>query len=744
MIRSLRAIVLGIGWAASLSGASRADEAKAPAAAPEPRREDQPQPFVPLHPRTAQEQDRIDAMRLYAAARSLEDRRRWTDAIDLLEQALQKDPDSVAIPRRLSRLCFALGRTEQAIAFGRKVVEADPQDAETTRLLVTYYRSRGDLDAAEALLRGALASPALDKKSPAALVIRHDLGLLLAGQAQFEEAADALAPLIEALDDRAANGLSPAEQKLILEGNEAETYRKFGVVFLAARRSKAAVLARRSELAVTAFRRGLVYEPDNAELPRLLAQALVQAGRPAEALEVLEPVLKRHPQGREDYDALALVLTALNRPDEIIPRLEAAAKADPKDSAVQYALADRYREAGRLTDANRLYKQLLTLQVDPEGFGARSESLRKAKRIEDLLKLFESVLEGPSRHEAVLLQIEAISTDPSSAEEVLAAGLKMLEATPPRLGTHGRDVLVLIATKAKKPEAIIALGRLAVRQDPSAQSYLELYQALSRNGRYDDAAATIEELLAKFPDQKMPTLLGALAISRFQAGKNEAALEAAREALKLDPNDLSALQIVGSALSRLGRHEEAIAHYQALLGRFAGLDEVARLAHSGLSNVYVNMGDLDKAEAELEGLLEKDPDDAGINNDLGYLYADRGKNLEKAEEMIRKAVQEEPNNGAYLDSLGWVLFKRGKAREAVEPLEKAVQELGSDPTLFDHLGDVYFQLQEFRKAKATWQRAEEMAAKAIPPDKRLPEIRKKLEALKALGPLPPTPTDENP
>ena len=58
------------------------------------------------------------------------------------------------------------------------------------------------------------------------------------------------------------------------------------------------------------------------------------------------------------------------------------------------------------------------------------------------------------------------------------------------------------------------------------------------------------------------------------------------------------------------------------------------------------------------------------NNDLGYLYAEQGKNLEKAEAMIRKALLEDKSNRAYLDSLGWVLFKRGKAKEALEPLDE--------------------------------------------------------------------------
>ena len=75
---------------------------------------------------------------------------------------------------------------------------------------------------------------------------------------------------------------------------------------------------------------------------------------------------------------------------------------------------------------------------------------------------------------------------------------------------------------------------------------------------------------------------------------------------------------------------------------------------------------------------QRNPDDPWPNNDLGYLYAEQGKNLEKAEAMIRKALQEEPESFAYLDSLGWVLFKRGKAKEALEPLKKAAEQMKAD------------------------------------------------------------------
>ena len=189
-----------------------------------------------------------------------------------------------------------------------------------------------------------------------------------------------------------------------------------------------------------------------------------------------------------------------------------------------------------------------------------------------------------------------------------------------------------------------------------------------------------------------------------------------------------------------------IDYLKAVVEKFPNNEEVVKLARSNLSIAYTNLGDYAKGEAELEILFAKNPDDPGVNNDLGYLYAEQGKNLEKAEAMIRKAVADEPENSAYLDSLGWVLFKRGKAKEAIEPLKKAIENLEGrdDATIPEHLGDVYFEIKDRAKAKEPWEKAEKVAAGMTPPDKRLPEIRKKLESLKKLESRPSSASGANP
>ena len=48
-------------------------------------------------------------------------------------------------------------------------------------------------------------------------------------------------------------------------------------------------------------------------------------------------------------------------------------------------------------------------------------------------------------------------------------------------------------------------------------------------------------------------------------------------------------------------------------------------------------GEISRGEKILEAILTERPDDPSVNNDLGYLYADQGKQLKQAEKMIRVA-----------------------------------------------------------------------------------------------------------
>ncbi|MCL2025404.1 MAG: tetratricopeptide repeat protein [Leptospirales bacterium] len=111
----------------------------------------------------------------------------------------------------------------------------------------------------------------------------------------------------------------------------------------------------------------------------------------------------------------------------------------------------------------------------------------------------------------------------------------------------------------------------------------------------------------------------------------------------------------------------------------------------------------------LEKAVELNPENAMINNYLGYLYADLNINIDRSLMLIRKALEKEPNNGAYIDSLGWVYFRKGMYTEALAELLRAEKQLdldaAPDSTVYDHIGDVYDKLGNREQAINYWKKS---------------------------------------
>lgn len=96
----------------------------------------------------------------------------------------------------------------------------------------------------------------------------------------------------------------------------------------------------------------------------------------------------------------------------------------------------------------------------------------------------------------------------------------------------------------------------------------------------------------------------------------------------------------------------------------------------------------DQAIEYLQKAIEIDPDNANALNSLGFILADRGRNLEHSLELCKKAVQIDDSNSAYLDSLGWVHFKLGDYDEARSYLRRALAGSSGDKDVALHLRTV--------------------------------------------------------
>jgi len=117
------------------------------------------------------------------------------------------------------------------------------------------------------------------------------------------------------------------------------------------------------------------------------------------------------------------------------------------------------------------------------------------------------------------------------------------------------------------------------------------------------------------------------------------------------------------------------------------------------------------------------PEDALLNNNLAYTFAERKIFLDQALIMAQKAVAKEPMNSSYLDTYGWVLFQLGNYDKSIAQLKQALLYSNS-ATLYEHIGLAYFESGDYTEAKQAFTKALELDPKKIYLQQKIDELKK--------------------
>ncbi len=694
-------------------------------------------PFAPLKPPSAEDKKRLEAIKRYCVGRHCFLKGRLLDAIAEYEKALELDPNSAAIYQSLIVLCQHAGQAAKYRKYLQQAVKMDVKDyrfaGQLARLLL---REQLFTDAAEMYER-ALSSDRLEKKAADRVLFSYELSLVLRLLGRVQAAVPHMLLVLDALQKPDEYKLDSIRMKPPYLARPAEILERIGDALVEAKRYDDALRA---------------YAAAQARLPaigraRLLirvAKAQIAKGEQEKALKSLEQYLaEQKPQGSEAYELLADVLHKLGRNNEILPRIERAANEEKFNLALQYFLGSLYEKAGRLAEAQKIYERVFEQEGDTRVYAALSRLYLKENKAEKILDVIGAAMDKSVRSRNAELDntidewVDKIAEHKGIADELVNAALKAVDAKEPQLGKGKAWFAARVADKIDRPDESARLYRVAISKEagtaPRLLLYMELGRMLERHDRTMAAIVTLREALAEPGADRFPHPYAELARLLLRQGKMEEALRAAQRASELAPGYPYGQIILAEVYSAAGNYKKAIDIYQQMLENFAGDKDVIRVVRYQLSDLYGKAGDWEKAEKELLIVLEQDPDDATANNNLGYLWAEQGKNLNRALQLIKKALEEEPKNPAFLDSMGWVLFKLGRPEEAIKYLEDATrQEGGQDGVIYDHLGDAYYRLGRIEDAKKAWTKALELLEKekgARREEDRIREVKEKVAGI---------------
>jgi len=361
------------------------------------------------------------------------------------------------------------------------------------------------------------------------------------------------------------------------------------------------------------FSRARAADPRAPQLAFSHGTALQWLDRPDEAVTAFRDAFRLNPAYAEAYYEAGTTLKRLGRLDEAEEVFRKWMRAVPGDTQAQLALGGAMLETGRTQEAETVFSRALNEPASANVKGALHHNLALALR-------HRHANEEALEH---LAKASGLYPERSFSDAVRAEILQELNRHDEALDVSRR----LIARDPANPAWHKLHNELLYRLDRSAD-YLK---------SYDAAPQTAALLLSK-------------AFFLGHENRNDEALEAYRRALALDPTDRLAAAGAANALTRLGRHAEAAAAFDAALARHGTDSELHGLA----AEAALRGSDPLKAVALCERALTLDPQDQIALSTMGtawrLLEDERDETLNGYDTLIQSFELEPPAGFSDMES----------------------------------------------------------------------------------------------
>ena len=197
-------------------------------------------------------------------------------------------------------------------------------------------------------------------------------------------------------------------------------------------------------------------------------------------------------------------------------------------------------------------------------------------------------------------------------------------------------------------------------------AHLERARLLLAQSRPADAETESMLALAQQPDD--PQALAMLALSRLGQQKREPALEAARQAVGLAPDEPSMHNIHAHVLHALDRHDDALRAAQEALR----LDPADADHFSLLASIELARGKWPPALAAAEQALALNPEHVGAANLRAMALVRLGRKAE-AMESVDYALDRAPDDAFSHANQGWNHLHRNNPKKAQEHFREALR-----------------------------------------------------------------------
>jgi tetratricopeptide (TPR) repeat protein len=668
------------------------------------------------------------------------------EAERLANEVLQKKADSVEGRVLLANVRMAQKKWDDAKQELDQAIQLDPNRVETQLNLAGYFDRRGKADAAQAETYKSQAEAVfkqLIEKNPNATNARLSYGdFLFAARREPEAEQQLLAAHKADPSDKLTLVALRRYYESVQRYDEAETYTKKLAEFdpdkTAGRAQIIDLHARTGRVyqAIGEYQQLLKDDPKYLRGYARLAELLLEIGDMTGATRNVEAALKQNPQDTDGLLMRGRLNTLNGQYREAVSDLDQVLRMEPAMPSALYYASDAQLANNDATQARLYVNRLLNFYPkNPMGQlmqvriylheGKAADGERTATQIIETLAQLKS--------NTAALQAARIPPDTLPDWQGKAFVSRAVARIQQRFFAGAKADLeqaVQIDKRNAEPHINLAAISLLENDLPRAQAEAEravdlapsniaaattLVNVYLRQRNFHGAHLKLDQLLTAQPKRlQLLELKSRVYIAEGDAANAEKLL---REIIQTDPNYLNAYFVLSDFYqSSHEKSDRAIAQLQDLIrSKPANVQQVAQ-AYLFIGMLEEGRGNFQAAAQNYEQMLSYDKRSVGAGiamNNLAWLIADRGiGNLDKATDHARNAINISPEASFY-DTLGYAYYKKGQFEVAIEQFNKAISRSPEKAAYYLHLARALRDNGETQKARTAYERALQVGGTAF-------------------------------
>jgi len=571
----------------------------------------------------------------------------------LLNEGIEENKTDVPMRVTLLKMYQQQGQHQRVIELFNEIVELDKSNLLFRSALAKHHLEQKQPELAEAVLRQALLDmPGLESKQLLVELLAKTQGNQAAEQTLLQFVAEetggvalrfSLAQFYQAIDQ--ADKAAKVYQDIIDSGKQ---------------------------------------DLDVGKAKKKLAILQIGQGHPEQAQKILNQVIEHNPRDNEALYLRGNLFLDRRIAQNAIDDLRLVLKDAPNNVKTVLALAKAHVLKGQMALARQEFNR--AIEINPSYIPVRIELAALFLREEAFDKARDVYLAGlKTSPNAIELLTKLAEVEAKRNDWVAAKGIaKQIITLTPKHAT-GHYVLGAVLEMQEAYDAALQQFEFALQQQPYARKPLDgVIRVLLKKNKLDEAVDRVVNMLKK--DEKNANLYPILARLYLQQQADAKARQILKKGLDVNPALAESYQLLASIDVAKDDTDQAIERLTQGISAVSLVDSF--FLQQLLAALYVNLGDIEKAQALYEGILNQTPYNDAVANELAVLLSNKNNTKDRESAVAVAQRFKASNDYRYFDTLGWAYYRTGQMKKALYYLEKAYALNQDSAELNQHLSVV--------------------------------------------------------